>query len=33
MEVVKIYFLIALIGAIAAASRRKVGPESPHQPQ
>jgi hypothetical protein len=33
MEVVKIYFLVALIGAIAAASRRKVEPESPHQTQ
>jgi hypothetical protein len=27
MEAVKIYFLIALIGAIAAASRRKTEPE------
>jgi len=33
MEVVKIYFLIALIGAIAAASRRKIEPESPRHTQ
>jgi hypothetical protein len=31
MESIKIYFLIALIGAIAAVSRRKVEPESPHR--
>jgi hypothetical protein len=33
MEVVKIYFLIVLIGTIAAASRRKIGPQSPHHTQ
>jgi len=33
MEVVKIYFLIALIGVIAAASRRKIEPESPRHTQ
>jgi hypothetical protein len=31
MEAVKIYFLVALIGVIAAASRRKTGPDSPPQ--
>jgi hypothetical protein len=29
----KIYFLIVLIGVIAAASRRKIGPDSPHHTQ
>jgi len=33
MEVVKIYLLVALIGVIAAASRRKIGPDSPHHTQ
>jgi len=33
MEAVKIYFLIALIGAIAAASRRKIEPDSRHNTQ